>query len=380
MKFLHLILRNLARSRRRTLLTILSIAVSIFIFAALFTLPSFVDKVMASSALSPRLVCHGKAGLGYSLPESYGRRIAAMPHVVGVDMWNWFGGIYHLPSDQFPNLAIEQDEVARVWPDWRIAPAELGTFVHDRTGALVGLSTMRRFGFHLGQQIMLRDSVYGKNLQFTIVGTLGKGTMPTMLLFHRDYLQEAIGRTGRADFMWIRVDRMESIPGLIRAIDSQFANSSDPTQTESEEHFQAGFIEQLRTIISLMEILSVIVLFTISLVAANTATMSIRERRAEFAVMRSIGFTAPAIVSLLGAEGALVGLLAGSLGAAAAWIVLHLLPLKGELFGGLGTIMMPVAVPLAAISLSLAIGILSSLVPALIAMRRPIAGELRAIV
>lgn len=380
MKFLHLIVRNLVRSRRRTFLTILSIAVSIFIFAALFTLPSFVDKVMASSALSPRLVCHGKAGLGYSLPESYGRRIAAMPHVVAVDMWNWFGGIYHLPSDQFPNLAIEQDEVSKVWPDWRVSPDQLDTFVHNRTAALVGLSTMQRFGFHLGQQIMLHDSVYGKNLQFTIVGTLGKGTMPTMLLFHRNYLQESIGRRGRADFMWIRVDRMESIPGLIRAIDSQFANSSDPTKTESEEHFQAGFIEQLRTIISLMEILSVIVLFTITLVAANTATMSIRERRAELAVMRSIGFTAPRIVSILGAEGALLGLLAGSLGAASAWTVLHFLPLKGELFGGLGTIVMPIAVPVAAISLSLAIGILSALIPALIAMRRPIAGELRAIV
>jgi ABC-type antimicrobial peptide transport system permease subunit len=96
--------------------------------------------------------------------------------------------------------------------------------------------------------------------------------------------------------------------------------------------------------------------------------------------MRSIGFTAPTIVSLLSAEGALVGLLAGSLGAATAWVVLHLLPLKGELFGGLGTITMPAGVPIAAIALSLTIGILSALVPALIAMRRPIASELRAIV
>ena len=218
-------------------------------------------------------------------------------------MWNWFGGNYHLPSDQFPNLALEQDELAKVWPDWRVAPDTIDAFQRDRTAALVGLSTMQRFGFHIGQQIMLRDSVYGNHLQFKIVGTLGKGSMPTMLLFRRDYLQEAIGRTGRADFIWIRADKPESIPGLIRAIDAQFANSSDPTQTESEEHFQAGFIEQLRTIISLMEILSIIVLLTITLVAANTATMSIRERRSELAVMRSIGFTAPTIVSLLSAEG-----------------------------------------------------------------------------
>ena len=121
MKFFRMVYRNLTRNRRRSLLTILSIAVSMFIFAALFTLPSFVDRVLAASATNPRLVCHGKAGLGYSLPESYRRRIAAIPHVVGVDLWNWFGGIYHLPSDQFPNLATEPSQTEAVWPDWRLS-------------------------------------------------------------------------------------------------------------------------------------------------------------------------------------------------------------------------------------------------------------------
>ncbi|MGO9451610.1 MAG: ABC transporter permease [Candidatus Binataceae bacterium] len=240
MKFLRLILRNVVRSRRRTILTILSIAVSMFIFAALFALPSFVDEVIASSASDPRLVCHGKAGLSYSLPESYARRIAAMPHVVGVDLWNWFGGIYHLPSDQFPNIAVDQNQVETVWPDWRVSRESVDAFQRERTAAIVGLDTMQRFGFHLGQQITLRDSVYARSLQFKIVGTLGKGTMPTMLIFRRDYLQEAIGRTGRADFIWIRADKLESMPDLAHAIDSEFANSSDPTLTESEKSFQAG--------------------------------------------------------------------------------------------------------------------------------------------
>lgn len=242
--------------------------------------------------------------------------------------------------------------------------------------ALVGLSTMQRFGFHLGQQIMLHDSVYGRNLQFKIVGTLGKGTLPTMLIFRRDYLQQAIGQTGRADFIWIRVDRLESIPQVIQAVDSQFANSSDPTATESEESFQAGFIESLRTIIRLAEVLSIIVLFSISLVAANTAAMSVRERRVEFAVMRSIGFTAPRVVMLLSAEGALTG----AIGAGVAWVILHLLPLSGDLFGSLGTITMPARVPVAAIVLSTIIGISSGLVPATLAMRRKVVEELRAIV
>ncbi|HKM99666.1 MAG TPA: ABC transporter permease [Candidatus Binataceae bacterium] len=380
MKFLRLIFRNVVRNRRRTILTVLSIAVSMFIFAALFALPSFVDRVLASSASDPRLVCHGKAGLAYSLPESYARRIAAMPHVVGVDMWNWFGGIYHLPSDQFPNVAVDQSQIDTVWPDWRVSRESADAFQRERTAAIVGLATMQKFGFHLGQQITLRDSVYSRSLEFKIVGTLGKGTMPTMLIFRRDYLQEAIGRTGRADFIWIRADKLESMPDLIHAIDSEFANSSDPTLTESEKSFQAGFIESIRTIIRLAEGLSIIVLLTISLVAANTAAMSIRERRAELAVMRSIGFTSRQVVMLLIAEGALTGVIGGALGASTAWVVLRLLPLSGDLFGGLGAITMPASVPAGAISLSLLIGVLSGFAPATLAMRRSVVDELRAIV
>jgi putative ABC transport system permease protein len=170
------------------------------------------------------------------------------------------------------------------------------------------------------------------------------------------------------------------MPEVIQAVDSQFANSSDPTTTESEESFQAGFIESLRTIIRLAEILSVIVLFSISLVAANTAALSVRERRMEFAVMRSIGFTAARVVTLLIAEGALTGVIGGAVGAGVAWIVLHLLPLHGDLFGSLGTITMPARVPVAAIVLATIIGISSGLVPATLAMRRKVVDELRAII
>jgi putative ABC transport system permease protein len=123
-----------------------------------------------------------------------------------------------------------------------------------------------------------------------------------------------------------------------------------------------------------------IVLSSISLVAANTAAMSVRERRVEFAVMRSIGFTAPRVVMLLSAEGALTGVIGGAIGAGVAWIILHLLPLSGDLFGSLGTITMPARVPVAAIVLSTIVGISSGLVPAMLAMRRKVVDELRAIV
>src|SRR5437667_9961937 len=109
MKLLRLIVKNLARNKRRTILTILSTAVSVFIFCVLVAVPEAIERVLASSAGSSRLVCHSKSGLTYPLPEAYEQQIAKIAHVGGVDAWNWFGGIYHDRSDQFPNLAIEAD-------------------------------------------------------------------------------------------------------------------------------------------------------------------------------------------------------------------------------------------------------------------------------
>ncbi len=96
--------------------------------------------------------------------------------------------------------------------------------------------------------------------------------------------------------------------------------------------------------------------------------------------MRSIGFTSRQVVMLLVTEGAIVGVIGGAFGACAAWVVLRLLPLSGDLFGGLGAITMPASVPAGAISLSLLIGVLSGFVPATLAMRRSVVDELRAIV
>ena len=288
-------------------------------------------------------------------------------------------GTYHLPSDQFPNLAVDQDPDRKGVAGLARLARAADSFRRERSAALIEAWHDGALSILYWQQIMLRDSVYGRSLEFKIVGTLGKGSMPTMLIFRRDYLQQAIGQTGRADFMWIRVDRLESIPGVIAAIDNQYANSGDPTRTESEASFQAGFVESLRTIIRLAEGLSVVVLVSIALVAASTAAMSIRERRAEMAVMRSIGFTAAQVASLLVAEAALMGTIGGTLGAGAAWVVLHYLPLSGELFGGLGSITMPEEVPVGAILLSLFIGLISGLTPAVSATRRSIIDELRAI-
>src|SRR5215470_5844080 len=117
-KYTMLVLKNLLRNKRRTILTVLSIAVSLFIFSVLVSLPSFANQMLADTASSVRIACRTKMGIDYPLPESYKVKIASTPHVVAVVPDVFFGGIYHETSDQFPSIAMEPDQIDVMFPDW----------------------------------------------------------------------------------------------------------------------------------------------------------------------------------------------------------------------------------------------------------------------
>ncbi len=321
---------------------------------------------------------HNKAGLAYSIPIAYKQRVATLPHVEVVVPESWFGGVYHEVSDQFPNLAADPENVDKMWPDWGISPEEFEQFKKIRTAALVGEETMKRFHLHLGQQIQLRGTLYPFNVTLQIVGTIGGKAPPNFLLFRRDYLEEAAGRPGVVDNMWIKVDKPESVPQVIATIDEGFANSSAETLSESEAAFIGNFLDQYRMFFRMAELLGFIVVLTIGLVAANTAAMSIRERRGEIAVMRSMGFPSRTILSLLLTESVLIGLIGGVIGCGSAYIVLKVFSI-GNVGGPLGTIRMPPAVLVETLVASALIGLFSAMVPASSAARRNIVDALRTV-
>jgi putative ABC transport system permease protein len=386
MKYMTLIFKNLVRSKRRTFLTVLSIAVSLFIFSALVSLPTVANEILGNSASSTRIATHNKAGLAYAIPIAYKQRIVAIPHVEVVVPESWFGGVYHEVYDQFPNLAADPEDVDKMWPDWGISPEQFAQFKKIRTACLVGAGTMKRFHLQIGQQIQIKGTLYPFNVTLQIVGTIGGKAPPDFLLFRRDYLEEAakavkVGSVPGAavvDNIWVKVDKPESVPQVIAAIDEGFANSSAETLSESEASFIGGFLEQYRTFFRMAELLGFIVVLTIGLVAANTAAMSIRERRGEIAVMRSMGFPARTILSLLLAESLLIGLIGGVIGCGSAYVVLKIFSV-GNVGGPLGSIRMPPVILVETLIVAALIGLFSAMVPASSAARRNIVDALRTV-
>ncbi len=375
---IRLSLLNLMRNRRRTILTVLDIAVSVFVLAVLLSLPGIADSVLRDRASSLRVITRSKAGPLYVLPESYGRRIASRPHVEAVSAFSLFLGIYHLPSDQFPNAAIDHEQLLDIWPDWGISTVAANEFKRRRTACLAGPALMERFHWHLGQQIMLRGTIYPVDLTFQIVGELGDKAPPPILLFRRDYLEEATNHRAQVNMYMTKVDDSSAIPGVIADIDRTFANSGADTSTETELAFFSNMIGNFRALFAITKVVALIVALTITLVTANAAAMSIRERRAEIAIMRALGFQASTILASLLGEGAVMGLVGGAVGIAASYAVLRWVSIGSAALGPLGlALRVPPMVILEALTIALLIGAASALVPATSAVRRNIVEAIR---
>jgi putative ABC transport system permease protein len=377
LKFLPLIVRNIARNRRRNLLTALSIAVSLFIFSALISLPRVAEQFTLSASAS-RVVTVNKTGIFFLLPEAYKRRIRAMPHVRGVIAETYFGGIYQDPHDQFPNTSLDPDEIDVVYPEMEIPSDAVARFRKIRTAALVGVATMQKYRWHIGQQIMLKGTIYPIDVTLRIVGTL-RHKFTTAIIFRRDYLEDMLPDKGWANDFLIKLDRPESASAVIGNIDETYANSSFPTRTASEASFMQDFIALLKPIFQLAEALSIIVLLAIGLVAANTAGMAVRERRAEFAVMRALGFRPRTIAAMTLAESAALGLLGGLLGCAVAYAILTSNAVGEAALGGMGVIRMPLSLIAEGAAIGAIVGAAGAAIPALRTARRNIVDALRAV-
>src|SRR5216110_222136 len=360
-KYLTLIFKNLLRTKRRTILTILSIAVSLFIFSVLVSLPTFANQMLADTTSSVRILCRTKMGLGYPLPVAYKTKIATIPHVVAVAPLVIYGGIYHEVSDQFPSVATEAAQID-MCSDWGLTGVD--EFKKIKTACLVAQGTMRRFNLHVGQQIQLRGTVYPFNVTLTIVGTIDKGPIPSFLIFRHDYFEEAAGNPGIAHEFWA-------------ALDNQFANSSAETRSVSEAAAIGGILGRYRIFMKLAEFLGLVAVVAIGLVAANTAAMSIRERRSEIAVMRSIGFPSGVILSLLVGESSIVALSGGAIGCGVAFGLFKVFALNADALGPFVSLHVPPFVLAETLGVAALIGLFSAYVPARAAAKRSIVETLR---
>src|SRR6185369_8782954 len=137
MKFANLILRNTLRNKRRTILTILSISMSLFLISTLRTLLDTLENPPLTPESARRVVVRHATGLANTMPIAYRDQIARVPGVEVVSSSQWFGGIYKDPANFFAQFAVDADRFFDVYGDIHAESEEQkNRFIKDRTGAL----------------------------------------------------------------------------------------------------------------------------------------------------------------------------------------------------------------------------------------------------
>jgi len=376
MKYLPLLLAALLRKKTRTVLTLLSVA-------AAFTLFGMLDAVRVafnapqSVAGIDRLVVASRFSIIQPLPYGYLVRIGKVPGVKAVAYANWFGGVYQDPKNFFANIAVSLPSYLDIYPDIVLPEKQKQAFLTTRTGAVVGESLARRFGWKIGDRIPLQATIFphrngGNVWTFDLVGIYRAAQpelrgMEQQLLFRYDYFDEG-RQSGQGTVGWyiVKVEDPAGADRVAQSIDHLFANSSDETKTQSEREFQLSFAKQIGDIGLIVTAIMGAVFFTLLLLTGNTMAQAIRERIPELAVLKTIGFTNRAVLLLVLSEsvlllslGGLAGLLFARLG----------LPLISAASSGQLDLVMPMQSWLLGLCLMLLIGFIVGLPPALRAMR-----------
>jgi len=382
MKFLHLIWSNLKRKKLRTSLTLLSIVVAFVLFGFLAAIQqALVGGVALAGA--DRLIVREKVSIINLLPVSYEARMDSIPGVDFATHQTWFGGVYQDPKNFFMQNPVEPEKFLKMHPEVILPPDQLKAWLATRTGAIVGRRTANRFHWKIGDQVPIRSTIWSgpdgsRTWTFDIVGIYDgkdKGTDTTPLFFHYDYFDEARQYAkGQVGWYTIRIKDPSQAAAVARRVDEEFENSPAETKTEPEGAFIQAWASQIGNIVFIVAAILGAVFFTILLVTGNTMAQAVRERTGELGVLKAIGFTNGQVVALVLAESCLLTVLGGTLGLGLAWAFIS----RGDPTSGLLPLFfLPTRDLLIGVGISLVLGLVTGIFPALQAMRLRVADALR---
>jgi putative ABC transport system permease protein len=378
MKFFPLLFANLRRRKIRTILTIGSFGVAMFLFGILGSI-HYGFRQGIDIAGADRLVVIGRTSMMQPLPITYLPRLRRLPGVRDAAHATWFGGVYQDARNFFPQFVIVPEDWRRMYPEYVVDPAQWSGFLSDRQGCVIGAKLAQRFGWAVGSRIPLKAPGYlgGGSWDFN-VRAIYRGTRQgddeTQLWLRHDYFYEKAPQYWQGIVGWyvVRVARADQALSVARAIDAEFGNSASETRTQTESAFAAGFVQQMGNIEFLLLAIGGVVFFTLLLVTGNTMAIAVRERTGELAVLKAIGFSDRFVLGLVLAESLLIAAIGGALGL---WLA-HAVT-QQDITSGLILLYLPPVALAGGAAFAIGTGVLAGLLPAVGAMRLNVASALR---
>jgi len=382
-KFFHLIWKNVFRKKTRTFLTMGSIVMVLVLIVILTSLLKALSY--DQNAGGNRIVVQHATGLANFMPLAYRQRIEQIPGVVAVAPEIWFGGVYKddKPENFFGQLSTDPESWPKIFDDYRIPEDQLKTWQAERDSFIAGKELVNRYHWKIGDRIRIRGTYIATTLDLVLRGVY-TSIDEANIFFHNKYLENSwLGNSGQTGIFYLRANTAENVAPVCSAINGMFENSSAPTKAMSEKQFQLQFTEMMGNVKLFIRAVMIAVLFVIVLIVANTIAMSARERVTEIAVMRALGFLQGHVLSIVLLETVVLSLLGGIVGA-----LLSVPLIQGLAAGMKHTPVAPFAYNfrvtgatlLTAFLVSVGIGVVSGIVPAIRSSRIKVVDGLRQVV
>lgn len=377
MKYFPLVWATLWRKKTRTILTLLSIVIAFLLFGVLETVDYGFSHPSDAVVGADKLITTNKFSITLQLPFSDIQQIRSIPGVAEVTWITWFGGYYQESKNFVFALPIDTETYFNLHKDeFIVSETDMRAFRTTRTGSLVNVALMKKFGWKVGDKVPLHSTIWTQKKDgsldwvFDIVGSFDAKD-PTMasqqsssILFHYEMFDE--GRSfGKGEVGWFEeriADPAQSV-AIAARIDALFANSSDETKTQPAKEFTMAFIKQFGDIGFVLRAILGAVFFTLLFLTGNTMMQSVRERIPELAVLKTLGFGDRTVLGLVIAESLLLCMTAAAIGLALSFGALPILKQ-----GLQGVELSPKAL-LPGVGVAIVLALIVGLPPALRAMR-----------
>jgi putative ABC transport system permease protein len=373
------VLRNAFRNKRRLLLSVTSVAVSLFLLVMLQVALRELTNPINDEGSSLRIIVRNKVSLAQPLPARQLAVLERIPGIAAVTPFTFYGGLYK-GDEKFTSFAQFAVDPARVDPlisDAKVPKENLDAWKADRTSCIVGKMTADRYGIKVGDRMQFTSQIYPADLEFKVAGIYQGTADDRNVMFHQKYLDEAMGNLGTVGTWWVRAASIEEAPLVTARINQAFANSSAEVRAESERAFVLGFVSMWGNIKTLIGGISIVVVFALLLVSVSTMSMAIRERFRELAILKAIGFRRRELFAFILAESFGLAMLGALLGGGGAFLLFRTLDIQ-KLSNGL-FIIFEVTPQMMGFSFAVAamLGLLAALVPMLSVARTSVVQGLK---
>ena len=363
MKYLVLLWAGLWRKPVRTMLTILSVATAFLLFGALRGVTSGFDAIIQGLS-ADRLRVQSRAGLNSRLPLSHFSQIEHLPGVTHPGYVTIFTSYFKEFKNPVVAAALGGEVLESKPPEFKLPKEQAAAWAKTPAGALVGAKLAEHYGWKVGDRVSLSSvSVVrqdgSSSWPFEIVGIYdveGQHETAQEFYFHYDYLDQE--RTLGKGTVSLFILKAAEPAKTAAAIDRLFANSADPTTTQSDREWVRARMKQAGDINFMVNAIVGASLFTLLFLTGNTMVQSVRERTPEVAVLKTIGFSDNKVTALVAAEASALCVFGALVGLSAAMALFRPMSKAMKV-----PITMPLSVTVLGLAIAVATGIVSAALP-----------------